>query len=91
MKASNDAFSRGPDGEQRLKFYAVKVFPTQLQEEDQMLLKRLRAYQNKDNVDTHMEWKYNEESKWMTLLYVFRFYLNVNYSVNLPFFELGPY
>jgi replication factor A1 len=52
VKAAADTYSRGPDGEQRFKYYAVKVFPQSLVEEDQMLLKRLRAFHRlEENVD----------------------------------------
>ena len=48
VKASADTFSRGADGEQRFKYYAAKVFPTNLVEEDGMLLKRLAAFKRQD-------------------------------------------
>ncbi len=48
LKADVDQFSRGPDGEPRLKFYAVKVFPLSYPEEAAMLLKRLSHYQKKE-------------------------------------------
>lgn len=55
MKASNDQYSRGPDGEARLKFYAVKIFPHSVHEENQMLLKRMNVYKDK-HVERMMEW-----------------------------------
>lgn len=44
VKASTDQFSKGPDGESRIKYYAVKVFSQELPDEDNMLLKRLRIF-----------------------------------------------
>jgi hypothetical protein len=56
IKATPDNYSRGPDGEQRFKYYAVKVFPHSLPEEDSMLLKRLAAYKRKaEDGDVEME------------------------------------
>jgi len=49
VKASSDSYSRGPDGEARFKFYAVKVYGHSLPEEDQMLLKRLRLFEKREN------------------------------------------
>ena len=47
IKASTDQYSssRG-DGENRFKFYAVKVLPRSLNEEDNLLLKRLIIFKN---------------------------------------------
>jgi hypothetical protein len=47
IKASADQYStsRG-DGENRFKFYAVKVLPRMLVEEDNLLLKRLGIYKS---------------------------------------------
>jgi Replication factor-A C terminal domain len=47
IKASTDQYSsaRG-DGEQRFKFYAVKVMPRNINEEDNLLLKRLSIFKN---------------------------------------------
>lgn len=48
VKVSNDTYSGKGDGESRLKFFAAKVLPYSVEEENKMLLKRLEAYSKKD-------------------------------------------
>jgi len=45
LKASNDTYVKN-DGEVRYKFQAIKVLPPSIYEENQMLLKRLRMYED---------------------------------------------
>ena len=51
LKATTDSYGKGPEGETRFKYLAVKVFPRSLAEEDTMLLKRLGGYQHKKPSD----------------------------------------
>jgi hypothetical protein len=56
LKASTDQYasSRG-DGENRFKYYAVKVFPRSLTEEDGMLLKRLKIFKQQEEGGVHAD------------------------------------
>ena len=48
MKASTDTYRSG-DGETRLRIYAVKMIPHSFLEENQMLLKRLKIFKQKED------------------------------------------
>jgi hypothetical protein len=57
VKASENTYasSRGGDNEaNRFKLFAVKIFPRVLKEDDQMLLKRLRLFEQKGEEDAEM-------------------------------------
>jgi hypothetical protein len=50
VKASTDQFRGGAnDGETRLKFYAVKMQQDNTLEDNKMLLKRLKLYNDREN------------------------------------------
>jgi replication factor A1 len=53
IKATENTYARGAEGETRFKFYASKVYSHSVVEEDAMLLKRLQKYS--DKVDMHMD------------------------------------